>query len=149
MVALVMVPMRALRVVIVMRRRGRKVGGKIGIQSRAGFRAMPVMNGQFRADGRLDQRADNGLVHPGKDAPLGQIAAQIQFDTPSQITDVTPVARVIEEYDLIAVPADGPHQDLDGLIADWRENTPDVAWTGGGSFDQLVVTDLAMPCSAA
>lgn len=79
----------------------------------------------------------------------GQIAAQIQFDTPSQITDVTPVARVIEEYDLIAVPADGPHQDLDGLIADWREDTPDVAWTGGGSFDQLVMTDLALAADIA
>lgn len=74
----------------------------------------------------------------------GQIAAQIQFDTPSQIHDVTPIARVVEEYDLIAVPAEGAYEDLDSLVTAWREDTPAIAWTGGGSFDQLVVTDLAL-----
>ncbi|MFC7376404.1 tripartite tricarboxylate transporter substrate binding protein [Brachybacterium sp. GCM10030267] len=79
----------------------------------------------------------------------GQIAAQIQFDTSSVITDVTPIARVIEEYDLIAVPADSPHQDLESLVTAWREDPPSLAWTGGGSFDQLVMTDLALASEIA
>lgn len=79
----------------------------------------------------------------------GQIAAQIQFGTPSQIGDVTPIARVVEEYDLIAVDADAPYQTLDELVSAWQEDTPSVAWTGGGSFDQLVATDLALAAEVA
>ena len=74
----------------------------------------------------------------------GQIAAQIQFDTASVITDVTPIARVVEEYALVTVPADSPYQDLDELVQGWAENPAQLAWTGGGSFDQLVMTDLAL-----
>lgn len=79
----------------------------------------------------------------------GQIAAQIQFDTESRITDVTPVARVVEEFAMITVPADSPHQDLDSLIEAWREDPAQLAWTGGGSFDQLVMTDLALTAGIA
>lgn len=74
----------------------------------------------------------------------GQIAAQIQFDTASVITDVAPIARVVEEYALVTVPADSPHQDLDSLVTAWQEDPAGTAWTGGGSFDQLVMTDLAL-----
>lgn len=74
----------------------------------------------------------------------GQIAAQIQFGTESVITDVTPIARVVEEYAMITVPAESPHQDLDSLITAWEEEPSALAWTGGGSFDQLVMTDLAL-----
>ena len=74
----------------------------------------------------------------------GQIAAQIQFDTASVITDVTPIARVVEEYALVTVPADSPYQDLDELVQGWAEKPAQLAWTGGGSFDQLVMTDLAL-----
>lgn len=79
----------------------------------------------------------------------GQIAAQIQFDTEAVLTDVTPVARVVEEYALVTVPAESPHQDLDSLIAAWSEDPPAMAWTGGGSFDQLVMTDLALAAGIA
>ena len=74
----------------------------------------------------------------------GQIAAQIQFGTESVITDVTPIARVVEEYAMITVPAESPHQDLDDLVEAWKDEPSALAWTGGGSFDQLVMTDLAL-----
>lgn len=79
----------------------------------------------------------------------GQIAAQIQYDTPSKIQDVTPVARVVEEYDIVTVPADSPYNTLDELVAAWRENPQAIAWTGGGSFDQLVMTELALTADIA
>jgi putative tricarboxylic transport membrane protein len=74
----------------------------------------------------------------------GQIAAQIQFGTAAVISDVTPIARVVEEYALITVPAESPHQDLESLLDAWREDPAAMPWTGGGSFDQLVMTDLAL-----
>ncbi|WP_193103233.1 tripartite tricarboxylate transporter substrate binding protein [Brachybacterium sp. FME24] len=79
----------------------------------------------------------------------GQIAAQIQFSTESVITDVTPIARVVEEYAVVTVPAESPHQDLESLLEAWRSDPPAMPWTGGGSFDQLVMTDLALAAGIA
>ncbi|MBO0595502.1 tripartite tricarboxylate transporter substrate binding protein [Nesterenkonia sp. E16_7] len=74
----------------------------------------------------------------------GQIAAQIQFGTPSRLQDVTPVAKVLEEYDIVVVPADSPHETMDDLVEAWQENPSGTPWTGGGSFDQLVMTEIAL-----
>lgn len=93
------------------------------------------------AIGSVAQQPDASTLMVGG---TGQIAAQIQFSTPSVITDVTPVARVIEEFDLVAVAAESPYEDLDQLVSAWREDPPSLAWTGGGSFDQLIITELAL-----
>ncbi|MBE1514868.1 tripartite tricarboxylate transporter substrate binding protein [Nesterenkonia halotolerans] len=74
----------------------------------------------------------------------GQIAAQIQFGTESQLQDVLPVAKVLEEYDIIVVPADSPYETMDELVEAWREDPSGTPWTGGGSFDQLVITETAL-----
>ncbi|MGD7001620.1 tripartite tricarboxylate transporter substrate binding protein [Corynebacterium halotolerans] len=79
----------------------------------------------------------------------GHIAAQIQFDTPAKIDQVTPIARVVEEYDIITVPADAPYDTLDQLVEAWRADPQGIAWTGGGSFDQLVMTELALTADVA
>ncbi|MCJ7859378.1 tripartite tricarboxylate transporter substrate binding protein [Corynebacterium kalidii] len=74
----------------------------------------------------------------------GHITAQVQFGTPSRIQDVTPVAKVLEEYDIIAVPADSPFESMDDVTEAWTQDAGSLAWTGGGSFDQLVMTDIAL-----
>ncbi|CAI9387452.1 tripartite tricarboxylate transporter substrate binding protein [Microbacterium sp. T2.11-28] len=74
----------------------------------------------------------------------GLLAATIQFDSAATLDDVTPLAVIVEEYDVIVVPADSPYETLDDLVAAWRDDPKALPWTGGGSFDQLVVTDLAL-----
>ena len=74
----------------------------------------------------------------------GQLAATIQYDTDVTLDDVTPLAVVVEELGVIVVPGDSPYETLDDLVADWKAAPGTVPWTGGGSFDQLVITDLAM-----
>ncbi|WP_145941492.1 tripartite tricarboxylate transporter substrate binding protein [Corynebacterium glyciniphilum] len=74
----------------------------------------------------------------------GHITAQVQFGTPSKIQDVTPVAKVLEEYDIIAVPADSPLESMADVSEAWTQDPRSLAWTGGGSFDQLVMTDIAL-----
>ncbi|RCS63001.1 Bug family tripartite tricarboxylate transporter substrate binding protein [Microbacterium sp. JB110] len=74
----------------------------------------------------------------------GLLAATIQYGTATTLDDVTNLAVLFEEYDVIVVPADSPHQTLDDLVQAWREDPASIPWTGGGSFDQLVVTDLAL-----
>lgn len=87
----------------------------------------------------LNGQANNLLV-----GGTGLLAATIQFDSAATLQDVTPLAVIVEEYDVIVVPADSPHKTLDDLVEAWREDPKSIPWTGGGSFDQLVVTDLAL-----
>ena len=87
----------------------------------------------------LDGDANNLMV-----GGTGQLAATIQYDSATKYEDVNPLAVTVEEYDVIVVPADSPYETLDDLMKAWAQNPGDVPWTGGGSFDQLVVTEMAI-----
>lgn len=74
----------------------------------------------------------------------GQLAATIQYETEATLDDVTPLAVVVEEYGVIVVPGDSPYESLDDLVKAWKDDPRALPWTGGGSFDELVITDLAL-----
>lgn len=74
----------------------------------------------------------------------GLVAGVAQLDSAVTHDDVRPIARVVEEYDVVVVPADSPYETIDELVQAWRANPAEVAWTGGGTFDQLVMTELAL-----
>ena len=59
--------------------------------------------------------------------------------------EVTPIARLMAEYEVIVVPEASEYQTLDDLLAALREDPGAVAWAGGsaGSTDQLLVGELA------
>lgn len=88
---------------------------------------------------RLEGQTDTLLV-----GGTGLLAAEIQYGSAVTHDDITPLAVTVEEYDVIVVPADSPYETLDDLVVAWGESPGSVPWTGGGSFDQLVVTDLAV-----
>ncbi|MBL3685539.1 tripartite tricarboxylate transporter substrate binding protein [Leucobacter zeae] len=87
----------------------------------------------------LEGRANNVMV-----GGTGLLAATIQYGSAATLDDVTPLAVVVEEYDVIVVPADSPYETLGDLVDAWKADPKSIPWTGGGSFDQLVVTDLAL-----
>ncbi|MGO1266495.1 MAG: tripartite tricarboxylate transporter substrate binding protein [Microbacterium gubbeenense] len=87
----------------------------------------------------LDGRANNLVV-----GGTGLLAATVQYGSDKTLDDVTNLAVLFEEYDVIVVPADSPYETLDDLVEAWRADPSGLPWTGGGSFDQLVVTDLAL-----
>lgn len=74
----------------------------------------------------------------------GLVAGIEQTNSPVSHSDVTMLGRVVEEYDVVVVPADSKFQDLEQLIKAWRADPGGIAWTGGGTFDQLVMTELAI-----
>lgn len=74
----------------------------------------------------------------------GLVAGVAQLDSAVTHDDVRPIARVVEEYDVIVVPSDSPHQTLADLVAAWKADPGAIPWTGGGTFDQLVMTDFAI-----
>jgi putative tricarboxylic transport membrane protein len=67
-------------------------------------------------------------------------------DSPVDLSDVRPVARMAEEYDVLIVPADSPYNSLEELIADWKKDPKAFPFTGGspGSIDHLIIADLAL-----
>ncbi|QWC83750.1 tripartite tricarboxylate transporter substrate binding protein [Nocardioidaceae bacterium] len=74
----------------------------------------------------------------------GLVAGVEQLDTGVTMDDVTPVVRVVEEYDVVVVPADSSLRTLEDLIEAWTAEPGAVPFTGGGSFDQLVMAELAI-----
>lgn len=61
------------------------------------------------------------------------------------LDDVTPIARLTEDYDVLVVPADAPYDSVEDLIADWKKDPRSFAVGGGslGSLDQMIATQLA------
>jgi putative tricarboxylic transport membrane protein len=61
------------------------------------------------------------------------------------LDDVTPIARLTDDYDVLVVPADSPYNSVEDLVADWKKDPSGFAFGGGslGSVDQMIITQLA------
>lgn len=59
--------------------------------------------------------------------------------------DVTPIARLTDDYDVVVVPADSPLQTLDDLMVEWKADPQRFAFGGGslGSVDQMIISRMA------
>lgn len=59
--------------------------------------------------------------------------------------DVTPIARLTDDYDVVVVPIDSPYNSVDELVADWKQAPGTFAFGGGslGSLDQMIVAQIA------
>jgi putative tricarboxylic transport membrane protein len=67
-------------------------------------------------------------------------------DSPVDLSDVRPIAKVAEDYDAVVVAADSPYRSIDDIVAAWRKDPKAVTWTGGsaGSIDHLIIAALAL-----
>ena len=65
--------------------------------------------------------------------------------SPVTLEQVTPIARLTGEFEVIVVPADSPYQTLDDLIADFTADPSSISWGGGsaGGTDHLLVALMA------
>ncbi|TFD95230.1 tripartite tricarboxylate transporter substrate binding protein [Cryobacterium lactosi] len=66
-------------------------------------------------------------------------------DTPESLQDVTPIARVADDYAALVVPADSPITSLDDFIEVWQADPEGTSIAGGslGSIDHLMTGLLA------
>lgn len=63
-------------------------------------------------------------------------------NSPISFRDITPIARLVTEYDVLAVPTDSPYQDLETLMDALKKDPQSITFSGGsgpGSFDHLNV----------
>ncbi|EST39753.1 C4-dicarboxylate ABC transporter substrate-binding protein [Streptomycetaceae bacterium MP113-05] len=63
---------------------------------------------------------------------LGVVGAVETNQAPSTLSDATPVARLIEEPDIVVVSKDSKYRTIDQLVADWKKK-PGSLPVGGGS----------------
>ncbi|HEX6356831.1 tripartite tricarboxylate transporter substrate binding protein [Actinophytocola sp.] len=63
---------------------------------------------------------------------LGVVGSVHTNNSPSSLQDTTPIARLIQEPDIIVVSKDSPYQDIDQLIDAWKAD-PGAVPVGGGS----------------
>lgn len=64
---------------------------------------------------------------------LGIVGSVYTNQSPSSLADTTPIARTVEEPEIIVVPKDSEYTTIDQLISDWKANPGDVPVGGGSS----------------
>ncbi|MEE2043016.1 tripartite tricarboxylate transporter substrate-binding protein [Nocardiopsis tropica] len=77
-----------------------------------------------RQEGRANTLMVTGTV---------MIGSIIVNNSSHDLRDVTPIARLADDYEVIVVPADSPYQDMGDLAEAWREDPGGTA-VGGGSL---------------
>ncbi len=76
---------------------------------------------------------------------LIMLGAIVTHASPVTLAEVTPIARLTGEYEVIVVPAASPFRSLDDLIRAFRERPESISWGGGsaGGTDQMLAGLLA------
>lgn len=88
-----------------------------------------------------DRGRDDALLVTGLVMVSGIVATQSVVS----LADVTPIARLTGEHEVIVVPADSPHTTLQDLLAAFRAAPRAVSWGGGsaGGTDDLLARLMA------
>jgi putative tricarboxylic transport membrane protein len=76
---------------------------------------------------------------------LVMVGGIILSKSPVNLSQVTPVARLTSEWEVIVVPANSPHKTMGDLVKAFRENPGKVSWGGGsaGGTDHILVGLIA------
>ena len=70
--------------------------------------------------------------------------------SPVSLSQVTPIARLTSEWEVIVVPANSPHKDLASLLKAFKADPGKVSWGGGsaGGTDHILVGLIAKQVGA-
>ena len=84
--------------------------------------------------------ADRGNPHVAMVSGLIMLAAVVTHRSPLTLHDVTPIARLLGEYEVIVVPVSSPFRTLSDLIRAFKQHPESISWGGGsaGGTDQIL-----------
>ena len=70
--------------------------------------------------------------------------------SPVKLDQVTPIARLTSEWEVIVVPASSPHKTMADLVKAFKENPGKVSWGGGsaGGTDHILIGLIAKAVGA-
>jgi putative tricarboxylic transport membrane protein len=73
------------------------------------------------------------------------VGAIVQNKPPITLSDATPIARLIAEYNVFVVPADSPLKSMKDVVEQLKKDPASVKWGGGskGSVDHVSVAMIA------
>jgi putative tricarboxylic transport membrane protein len=73
------------------------------------------------------------------------VGALVTHHSPFALTDTVPLARLVNEYEVVAVPAASPYRTLQQLLDAFRRNPGAMSWGGGsaGGIDHMLAGLLA------
>jgi putative tricarboxylic transport membrane protein len=76
---------------------------------------------------------------------LIMMGAIVTNDSPVTLAQVTPVARLLGEYEVLVVPVDSPHRTLADFVAAWQRDPGALSIAGGsaGGTDHMLTGLLA------
>jgi putative tricarboxylic transport membrane protein len=76
---------------------------------------------------------------------LIMMGAILTNESPVTLEQVTPIARLLGEYEVLVVPRDSPHQTLEDFVSAWKEDPGAFAIAGGsaGGTDHMLTGLLA------
>lgn len=92
--------------------------------------------------GQLSRESDDALLMMMGLVMVGAVEIN---KSPVKLTDVTPVARLLGEPEMVVVPKDSPYDTLQDFVKAWQTNTREVPVAGGsaGGTDQILAGLLA------
>ncbi|HZA03962.1 MAG TPA: tripartite tricarboxylate transporter substrate-binding protein, partial [Propionibacteriaceae bacterium] len=92
--------------------------------------------------GQLSRETDDALLMM---MGLVMVGAVETNDSAVKLTDVTPVARLTGEAEIIVVPGDSEYDTLADFVSAWKDNTRGLPIAGGsaGGTDQILAGLLA------
>jgi putative tricarboxylic transport membrane protein len=78
-------------------------------------------------------------------AGMVMVGALIANKSPVNLGQVTPIARLTGEFEVIVVPGSSPHKDMKTLIEQLKKDPGSVSWAGGsaGGTDHILVGMIA------
>jgi len=79
------------------------------------------------------------------------VGAAVSKHAVSALNDLTPIAQVTSDADVVVVPASSPYRNLDDLLAAMRSNPEAMRWVGGsvGGSDHPTMWQLARAAGVA
>ena len=107
-----------------------KVMDEAGLQSNVEVFNLPGAGGTVGL-GRVVNERGNGKL--AMQMGLGVVGSVYANDSPASLGDTTPIARLIQESEVIVVAKDSKYRDLHQLLADWKANPGEVPVGGGSS----------------
>ena len=84
--------------------------------------------------------AERGTGDVAMVSGLIMLGAIVTHRSALTLRDVTPIARLLGEYEVIVVPTSSPFRSLDELIRAFKERPESISWGGGsaGGTDQIL-----------
>ncbi|GGI98408.1 C4-dicarboxylate ABC transporter substrate-binding protein [Saccharopolyspora subtropica] len=101
-----------------------------GLQSNVEVFNLPGAGGTVGL-GRVVNERGNGKL--AMSMGLGVVGSVYTNHSPVSLQDTTPIAKLVEEPNVVVVGKDSPYHDLGQLIADWKARPGEVPVGGGSS----------------